>query len=195
MNDAALQAVVIGASAGALDALSQLLPGLPADYGLPLLVVVHLPPGKDSLLAGILASKCRMKVKEAEDKEEIMAGTIYTAPPDYHLLVEKGATLSLSSEEEVNFSRPSIDVLFETAADAYGSKVAGIVLTGANNDGAAGLRAIAATGGVAIVQQPDQAFASLMPQAALAACPTAQVMSLDKIARYLVSVPGRKAQS
>jgi two-component system chemotaxis response regulator CheB len=184
-----LNAVVIGASAGALEALSAILPVLPAAYPLPILIVVHLPPDKDSLLATILQSKCSMNVREAEDKEPIRAGTVYVAPPDYHLLVEKDGTLSLSSEEEVHFSRPSIDVLFETAADAYGEQVVGIVLTGANADGADGLRAIAEAGGVAIVQQPELAFSSCMPQAALDACPSAQALSLDMIGTWLKSIP------
>ncbi|MES2604928.1 MAG: chemotaxis protein CheB [Pseudomonadota bacterium] len=183
-----LQAIVIGASAGALEALSAILPGLPAGYALPIFIVVHLPPDKDSLLAEILASKCKLQVHEAEDKEVIRPGTIYVAPPDYHLLIEHDGTLSLSSEEQVHFSRPSIDVLFETAADAYGDKLVGIVLTGANQDGADGLRAIAEAGGKAIVQQPSLAFSPFMPKAALDACPAAEAMSLDMIAAWLQSL-------
>jgi two-component system, chemotaxis family, protein-glutamate methylesterase/glutaminase len=188
MSGTDIRAVVIGASAGALEALSAILPTLPKGYTLPILVVVHIPPDKDSLLAPILASKCKLKVQEAEDKQPIEPGTIYVAPPAYHLLVEKDRTLSLSNEEEVHFSRPSIDVLFETAADAYGSQLAGIVLTGANDDGAAGLRAIANAGGITVVQQPALAFSPMMPQAALHACPTARIMSLDAIATWLTSL-------
>lgn len=189
MNNAALPTVVIGASAGALDALSTVLPVLPADYPLPILVVVHLPPNKDSLFADILAAKCKVPVQEAEDKETIKPGTVYLAPPDYHLLMEKDGVLSLSSDEEVHFSRPSIDVLFESAADACGAALTGIILTGANQDGAAGLRAIADAGGTVIVQQPAQAQAATMPQAALAACPSARVMTLPMIATFLLSIP------
>jgi two-component system chemotaxis response regulator CheB len=129
-----------------------------------------------------------MKVVEAEDKQAIEAGTVYVAPPGYHLLVEKDRSLSLSNEEEVHYSRPSIDVLFESAADAYGDKLVGIVLTGANDDGAAGLRAVVEAGGTAIVQQPALAYSPVMPQAALRACPAAQVMSLDMIATWLTSL-------
>ncbi len=183
INDAKI--IVIGASAGALDALSTVLPPLPSDYPWAILVVVHLPPDKKSVLANLLQAKCQLPVKEAEDKEPIQPGTIYIAPPDYHLLVEPNGKLSLSSEEEVLFSRPSIDVLFETAADAYDAQVIGIVLTGANHDGAKGLAAICKAGGTALVQQPAAAYATAMPQAALRACPQAHVLTLKDIALYL----------
>ena len=179
------QAIVIGASAGAFDALSMILPALPEDYPLPVVVVVHLPRDKDSILAELLNAKCQMKAREAEDKEFLRPGTIYIAPPDYHLLVEKDQSLSLSSEEEVLFSRPSIDVLFETAADAFGKNVTGIILTGANEDGAKGLKAIVDAKGHAIVQQPSMASAPMMPQAALKECPEAEILSLEDIALYL----------
>jgi two-component system chemotaxis response regulator CheB len=183
--------VVIGASAGALDALSTILPALPKDFGLPLIVVVHLPPDRPSLVADLLQAKCRIAVREAEDKEPIRPGTAYFAPPDYHLLVEVEKCLSLSSDEPVLFSRPSIDVLFESAADAYGAALVAVVLTGANSDGANGMRAIVEAGGTAIVQSPDGAFAPTMPQAALKSSPTALVMSLNAIAVYLQEVGAR----
>ncbi|MGV3592860.1 MAG: chemotaxis protein CheB [Gammaproteobacteria bacterium] len=188
MSAAKLQAIAIGASAGALEALSVILPPLPADYRLPLFLVVHVPPDKESLLAEILAAKCRLRVREAEDKIPIEAGTLYVAPPNYHMLVENDGCLSLSSDEEVLFSRPSIDVLFESAADAYGPALGGIVLTGANEDGAAGLRAIVAAGGTAVVQQPALAAAAAMPRAALNACPSARAMSLEAIGAWLQSL-------
>lgn len=179
------QAIVIGASAGALEALSTILPRLPAAYPLPVMVVVHLPAGKDCRLAELLSAKCQVRVREAEDKEPIEAGAVYLAPPDYHLLVEANDRLSLSSEEPINYSRPSIDVLFESAADVYGSGLIGVVLTGANNDGAAGLSIIRRAGGTVIVQRPDLAQSSPMPRAALEACPEALVLSLPEIADYL----------
>jgi two-component system, chemotaxis family, protein-glutamate methylesterase/glutaminase len=182
------EAVVIGASAGALEALSVILPALPAGFGLPLIVVVHVPPDKRSMLAGLFQAKCRIPVREAEDKEPISRGTVYFAPSDYHLLIEAEKSLSLSSDEPVLFSRPSIDVLFESAADAYGSALIAIILTGANQDGARGLKAVAEAGGVALVQSPDGAFASAMPDAAIRMCPDARVMSLGKIAAYLQEV-------
>ena len=190
MTDAPPQtAIVVGASAGALDALGEILPWLPADYPSPVIIVVHLPPDKDSMLAEVFRKKCKMAVKEAEDKEPLSAGTIYFAPPDYHLLVEQGRYLSLSSDEPVLFSRPAIDVLFETAAEAYGEKLTGIVLTGANEDGAKGLRAIVDFGGKALVQSPDHAFARAMPEAALKACPEAKSQSLPQIRDMLLALP------
>lgn len=178
-------AVVIGASAGAVEALNTILPTLPADYAIPLLIVVHLPPDKKSIMAELFQAKCQLRVKEAEDTESITPGTIYFAPTDYHLLVETGGYLSLSSDEPVLFSRPAIDVLFETAADAYGDALLGIVLTGANEDGAAGAKAIAHAGGTVLVQTPSTAMASTMPQAALDACPAARTLNLQEIAHYL----------
>jgi two-component system chemotaxis response regulator CheB len=182
------EAVVIGASAGALEALSVILPALPASYRLPVIVVVHVPPDRRSVLAELFRTKCLVSVREAEDKEPIVGGTVYFAPPDYHLLVEKGDCLSLSSDEPVFYSRPSIDVLFESASDAYGSGLIAVILTGASQDGAVGLRAVADAGGLAIVQDPDHAFARTMPEAALAMCSEARVLSLDGIAAYLQKV-------
>lgn len=185
MSRRTFQAVVMGASAGALDALSLVLGKLPRGFPLPLLIVTHRAPDKDSLLSSLLAAKCQIAVREALDKEPIVSGVAYLAPPDYHLLVEKNNRLSLSSEEAVQYSRPSIDVLFETAADAYGAALIGIILTGGNDDGARGLRAVADAGGTVLVQRADLAYASAMPRAALAACPTARELTLEEIANYL----------
>ncbi len=182
------EAVVIGASAGALDALSAILPSLPAGFRLPIMVVVHVPADKRSMLAELFRSKCQIDVREAEDKEPIVGGTVYFAPPDYHLLVEMDRTLALSSDEPVLYSRPSIDVLFESAADAYEDALIGIVLTGANQDGARGLSAVVALGGLALVQNPDEAFASAMPEAAIHLCPGAKILSLNAIAAFLREV-------
>ena len=178
-------AVVIGASAGALEALTSILPLLPPEFPLPILVVVHIPPDKRSVLAHLFEAKCQVRVMEVEDKEPIKPGTVYFAPPDYHLLVEGEEELALSSEEPVMFSRPSIDVLFESAADVWEERLIGIILTGANSDGSRGLKALSAAGGTAIVQDPGQASARAMPDAAIAATPTAIVMSLNEIAAYL----------
>jgi two-component system chemotaxis response regulator CheB len=185
MEAARPEAVVIGASAGALEALSAILPGLPADYPMPVIIVVHLPPDKESVLAELLQAKCRIRVCEAEDKEPLEPGVAYVAPPDYHLMVENREYLSISKEEPVLFSRPSIDVLFETAADVYEAGLIGVVLTGGNDDGASGLKAITEAGGRALVQDPATAYAHAMPQAAIAACPDAQVCSLEEIAENL----------
>jgi two-component system chemotaxis response regulator CheB len=188
MTASSIKAVVIGASAGAVQALLALLPALPPSFALPVMVVVHVPPDRDNVLVPLLQAKCRITVKEAEDKEPIEGGVIYFAPSDYHLLVETDGTLALSTDEAVNYSRPSIDVLFESAADAYRSDLLGVILTGANHDGAAGLRAVLDAGGQAIVQDRTEAYATAMPDAARETCPTANVMNLDAIASYLSSL-------
>lgn len=185
MTDAMASAVVIGASAGAVEALSTILPALSEDYRLPIMVVVHVPPDRRNRLAELFAAKCRVKVCEAADKEPVCAGTVYFAPPDYHLLVERNGTLSLSCDDPVLYSRPSIDVLFESAADAYGASLVAVVLTGANHDGAAGAKAVIEAGGRVVVQQPRDAHAQAMPAAAIAKCPGAEVLSLGQIAAYL----------
>lgn len=181
--------VVVGASAGAIDALTQILPRLPRGYSRAVLVVVHMPPDKESILAKLFAQRCSLPVKEAEDKETIVDGTIYFAPPNYHLQVEPNFELSLSNDEPVLFSRPSIDVLFETASDSFGSNVTGVVLTGASADGADGLKTICAAGGQALVQLPNTAEASAMPKAAALACPKARLLTLPEIAEALRKLP------
>jgi two-component system chemotaxis response regulator CheB len=185
MTQARPDAIVVGASAGALEALSVILPSLPADFRAPIIIVVHIPPDKRSVLAELFQAKCRVQVIEVEDKEPLKPATAYFAPPDYHLLVEDTETLGLTNEEPVLFSRPSIDVLFESAADVYGSDVTAILLTGANQDGARGLAAVAKAGGRVIVQDPETAFAAAMPEAGLNFCPNAEVLSLDGISEYL----------
>jgi two-component system chemotaxis response regulator CheB len=188
MTETQKAAVVIGASAGAWDALSVILPALPQTFNLPVMIVVHLPPDRGSLLAELFAEKCSIDVAEAEDKEPILGGVVYFAPPDYHLLIEPNNTLSLSSDEPVLFSRPSIDVLFESAADAYGPALTAIILTGASEDGARGLAAVIAAGGTAIVQRPEDAYAAAMPEAALARSPGARILSLEEITLWLQAI-------
>ncbi len=183
-----VKAIAIGASAGALEAVTTLLEPLPADYPLPIIIVVHLPPDKDSIMARLLNDKCAITVKEAEDKEPIKPSHAYLAPPDYHLQIEKDYYFSLSIEDPILYSRPSIDVLFETAADAYRENLCGIVLTGANSDGANGLKAIMGYGGLGFVQEPKGAYASTMPKAAKKNCPKALVMPLSEIATTLLKL-------
>lgn len=185
-------AVVIGTSAGAVQALSAILPPLPADYPLPVMVVVHVPPDRRNALTELFQTRCAMTVREAEDKEPIAPGVIYFAPPDYHLLVETPELLALSTDEPVLHSRPSIDVLFESAADAFGEGLVGVILTGANQDGAEGLRAVGEAGGLAVVENPVGAAASAMPEAALAAWPEARVMTLEEIGAYLRSLGNKR---
>ncbi|UBM61630.1 chemotaxis protein CheB [Candidatus Sulfidibacterium hydrothermale] len=184
-----IQAVVMGASAGGLYALKKLLPALPASFPCPLLVVQHMSPHSDNYMVKMLDQLSNIRVKEADEKEPVLPGTAYFAPPDYHLLVESDFTLSLSVEEKVNYSRPAIDVLFETAADAYGPHLMGIVLTGANADGAAGLSYIKKKGGYTVVQHPDDAESPAMPRAALEKANPHRVLSLDEILSFLCQTP------
>jgi two-component system chemotaxis response regulator CheB len=187
MTDAIKKAVVIGASAGAVEALLTILPRFPKNYPLPVFVVVHVPPDRRNVLVPLFEARCKIAVKEAEDKEPVSGSVVYFAPSDYHLLVEEDYSLSLSSDELVNHSRPAIDVLFESAADAYGEGLIGVILTGANQDGAAGLAAVARAGGITIVEDPAAAYSAAMPTAALAACPSATAMSIEAIASDLLA--------
>ena len=173
--------LLIGASAGAIDALSHLVPALPATTALAVMSVVHIPQDRNSLLTSIFQPKCALEVIEPCDKQLIEPAHWYFAPPGYHMLVECQGVLSLSTDPAVNYSRPSIDVLFESAADAFGSAAMGVVLTGANRDGAQGLRAICDRGGMALVQEPGDAESSIMPQSALDLCPEAYTLSIKQL--------------
>lgn len=185
-----ISAIVVGASAGGVEALGALLPALGRGAGVAVLVVVHLPRERPSRLAEIFAAKCSLTVVEADDKEPIAPNTIYFAPPDYHLLIDTGPQVSLSSDELVHYSRPSIDVLFESAADIYRERLLGIVLTGANDDGAAGLAAVARGGGVTWVQAPRTAAATAMPIAALKSTPGSAALELSEMAQRLRGLSG-----
>lgn len=163
--------VAIGASAGAVEALGGLLPRLPRDLPLFVAVVVHVPADRRSALPELFAPRCQMATREAEDKLVPVSGTVYFAPPDYHLLVERDGTLALSVDEPVHHSRPSIDVLLDSVALAYGADALGILLSGASQDGADGLAHIRAVGGHTWVQTPESAQMAVMPRAALARAP------------------------
>ena len=178
--------IAVGASAGAVEALLDLLPELPADLPSPVLIVVHVPRDRRSALPELFATRCAARVVEAEDKIDADAGTVYFAPSGYHLLVERDGRLALSSDDPVNLSRPSIDVLFESAAYAFGPRVLGIVLSGANADGARGLACIREHGGLAWVQDPRTARVAFMPEAAIAAAPPDAVLAPSAMARTLV---------
>ncbi len=186
MRDASpprVEAVVVGASAGGVKALQSILPRL-ARCRLPVLVVVHLPPRRKSLLAELFAPYCEGTVREPFDKEPVTPG-VWFAAPDYHLLVERERTFSLTLDPPVWFSRPSIDVLFESAAVAYGPKLLAMVLTGANADGAAGAKAIRDAGGTVAVEAPESAEVPTMPRAAIAAAAPQFVGSLDEVATFV----------
>ena len=185
-----VDAIVIGASAGGVEALMRILTAFTPRLSVPVFVVIHLPRDRPSLLAKIFSVHCSVPVREAEDKMPAEPGTLYFAPPDYHLLLERGPSLALSADEAVNYSRPSIDVLFESAIDVYGARVAGVVLTGANHDGAAGLAAIGRAGGVTIVQDPETALAKAMPTAALRSTDVDFVLPLDGIRGLLQMLDG-----
>jgi two-component system, chemotaxis family, protein-glutamate methylesterase/glutaminase len=182
------EAVVIGVSAGGLQALKVILPFLPESFPVPVAIVQHISEDSDSYLAEYLNRICSITVKEAEDKEFMNPGTAYLAPPGYHLLIEPGHSFSLSVDPRVNYACPSIDILFESAADIFKDKLIGIVLTGANADGSNGLKKIKAFGGLAIVQNPVTAEARYMPQAALDAASPNYVVNLDEIAPLLLQL-------
>ncbi|WP_459618586.1 chemotaxis protein CheB [Bordetella sp. 2513F-2] len=187
-----VELVAIGASAGGIEALGALLAGLPAGFPAAVAVVLHLPPGRPSLLASLYQERCALAVKEAEDKEPIAAGCVYFAPPDYHLQVEPDRTFSLSAQPPVHFSRPAVDPLFESAAYAYAGRLLGVVLTGSSADGAEGLLAVRGQGGLAWVQDPDEARAPFMPREALARAGADRIYSLRDMALALarLATPG-----
>jgi two-component system chemotaxis response regulator CheB len=162
-----IEAVVIGASAGGFEALFAVLTGLPASYPMPLVAVLHLPEAHESRLAELFGYRLSLRVREARDKETLEAGVLYFASSGYHLSIENDRSFSLSCEERVSYARPSIDVLFASAADAYGKSLAAVLLTGANYDGAAGLAGIRIAGGLTIVQDPSTAEVATMPEAAI----------------------------
>lgn len=185
-----VRAVVLGASAGGVEALTQVLPALRPACGVAVMVVVHLPRERPSLLVDIFGPKCRLTVCEAQDKQPLEPSVIYFAPPDYHLLVDAGPQLALSSDEMVHYSRPAIDVLFESAVDVYGAELCGVVLSGSNQDGAAGLAAVARAGGLTVVQRPEEAVAQAMPASALRAAPGSLVLELREVAALLAELEG-----
>ncbi|RII76613.1 chemotaxis protein CheB [Pseudomonas monteilii] len=183
-----VRAVVIGASAGGVTALVTVLGALPAGYGIPVVCVLHLPDDRHSQLAEVLQRRLQRPVCEARDKQPLKPGQVYVAGPGYHLSVERDFTLSLSQEPPRHFSRPSIDFLFMSAADAYGDGLLGVLLTGANEDGAEGLAYIKNSGGRTIVQDPRDAQVALMPEAALALHQPDHILSLSGIEQLLAAL-------
>ncbi len=165
--------------------------GLPAGYRLPLIALLHLPGDAESRLAEVFGARLAIPVEEAGDKQRIAPGTLYIAPGGYHLLVEQDRSFALSCEAPVHFSRPSIDVLMESAADAWGACLAGILLTGANDDGADGLARIGEAGGLTVVQDPDEAAIPTMPRAAIRRRAPDQVLTLDRIRMLLLELDRR----
>lgn len=184
-----IDAVVIGGSAGAVEVLTVLLSAIPRDCRVSFFIVVHIPRERPSLLPELFASRCALSVREAEDKEPVQPGTVYFAPPDYHMLIDRGPALALSGDEPVHFSRPSIDVLFDSAADIYGERLMGVILTGANQDGAEGLAAIGRAGGRTIVQQPGTAAVGYLPEAALQSGPVDAVLTIAQFQDLFAAWP------
>jgi len=176
---------MLGASAGGVQALGTLLSLLPGDLQVPLVIVQHMHPAEGSGLAELFSHSCPLVVKEAEDKEEIRAGTVYFAPPGYHLLIEIAGTFALSVDEKVNYARPSVDVLFISGAHVWCSQLLAIVLTGANNDGAKGIQLIKKCGGTTIAQDPATAAFPAMPQAAINTGAIDKVLSLEEIGTFI----------
>jgi two-component system chemotaxis response regulator CheB len=181
-------AVVIGVSAGGFHALHAILPELSKDFPCPVIIVQHRMAAEDDFFVESLNSKCELIVKEAEDKEMLQSGKIYIAPGDYHLLVEKDQTLSLSVDEPVCYARPSIDVLFETCAEAFGSHLIGIVLTGANSDGSNGIKAIKENKGLTIAQDPETAEVDVMPRFAIETKCIDFVLPLEAIPSFITDL-------
>lgn len=184
----AIEAIVIGASAGGVEALLNILGPLREGFGLPIIVVLHLPNERRSQLAEVFARRVALPVVEAADKTSIEAGTLYFAAPGYHLSVELDRSFSLSLEDRVHYSRPAIDYLFESAADAYGPNLAAVLLTGANRDGAYGLAQVKRHGGLTIVQDPDEAQVATMPRAALDIHQPDHILTVRGIGRLLVEL-------
>jgi two-component system, chemotaxis family, protein-glutamate methylesterase/glutaminase len=185
--------VAIGTSWGGLGALTKLLGDLPPDFPIPVVVVQHRSNDSERLLGQLLQDATHLRVCEIEDKDELSPGTVHLAPANYHVLIEEGY-LSLTIEEPVRFSRPSIDVMLTSAADTYGSAAIGVVLTGANEDGAQGLAQIVKRGGLAFVQDPKTAEIPIMPTAAVRAVPTAEVLSLDALVARLIDLSAESAK-
>ena len=183
--------VVVGASWGGLSALTTLVGGFPADFPLPLVLIQHRSRDSTSALADLLQDATKLCVCEVEDKAPIVPGHVHIAPPDYHLLIDSGF-FALSTEAPYRYSRPSIDITFESASLSYDGDTIGVVLTGANQDGADGLRKIVSRKGTGIVQDPETAESPTMPRAALAAVPTATVLPIEEIAPFLVRLVARR---
>ncbi|MFP5392216.1 MAG: chemotaxis protein CheB [Gammaproteobacteria bacterium] len=180
-----VKAVVIGASAGGIGALRAILAGLPARFGFPVVIVLHMPDDRDSRLAEVFQQYLPMPVRQADDKEMLAPGVVYFAAPGYHLSIEREGCFSLSQEDPLHFSRPAIDILMESAADAYGRGLLGILLTGASADGAAGLAAIGRAGGLTVAQDPQEAEMPTMPAAAIALRAPDLVLRLEQVRTLL----------
>jgi len=189
------RAIVIGASAGGMDAIKEILITLPRSFAAPVIIVQHLNSHSNGYIVKYLKELCKINVKEADEKEGILPGNVYIAPPNYHLLIEKDETLSLTVDNKENYSRPSIDVLFESAAEVYRYELIGIILTGANKDGSNGLRRIKELGGITMVQDPDTAEVYFMPKSAISTTEVDYILTLDKINAKIIELVGESNET
>ncbi|SFE68947.1 CheB methylesterase [Pedobacter antarcticus] len=179
------EALIIGGSAGSLEVLLRVLPALSPTLSFPVIIVVHRKHGTDSLLPDLLSGKTSLKVKEIEEKEQAMAGTVYIAPSDYHTLIEQNKTFSLDYSEKVNYSRPAIDVTFQTGAEAYKGKLVCMLLSGSNSDGVNGLKSVKAWGGITVIQDPETAQVSYMPAQAALQLKIDYTLSIEDMADFI----------
>jgi len=182
------EAIVIGTSSGGMNALKFLFSSLPVDFSIPIIIVQHISPCSDDQWIKLLNNNSKLYLKEADEKEKIEHGKVYIAPPNYHLMIERNKTFSLTIDERVNYSRPSIDVLFESAAEAYKNKLIGVILTGSNNDGTNGIKRIQECGGLTIAQDPETAESSYMPASAIAAIQPDYILALENIIELLIKL-------
>ena len=182
------EAIVIGVSSGGMKAMKIMFSLLPENFSTPIIIVQHINAHSDNQWIKLLNDKSNLPIKEADEKEQIEKGNVYIAPPNYHLLIEKDKTFSLTIDERVNYARPSIDVLFESAAEAYKNKLIGVILTGSNNDGTKGMKRIQECGGLTIVQDPATAESNYMPASVIAAMQVDYVLPLNGIIALLIKI-------
>jgi two-component system chemotaxis response regulator CheB len=182
------EAIVIGVSSGGMNAMKIMFSLLPKNFNIPIIIVQHIGARSDGHFIHLLNKQSNVSIKEADEKEKIEKGTVYIAPPNYHLMIERDKTFSLTIDERVNYARPSIDVLFESAADAYKDQLIGVILTGSSSDGTLGFKKIKEYGGLTIAQDPKTAESSFMPASAIALVQMDFILSLDEIIMLLIKI-------
>ena len=189
------EAIVIGVSSGGMNAMKVIFSLLPKNFITPIIILQHMGARPDSQLIKLLNSISNLSIKEADEKEKIEKGNVYIAPPNYHLMIDRDKTFSLSIDDRVNYARPSIDVLFESAADAYKDKLIGVILTGSSSDGTLGLKKIKEYGGLTIAQDPKTAESAYMPASAIAVVQMDYILSLEDIIKLLINIDSQKEYS
>jgi two-component system chemotaxis response regulator CheB len=182
------EAIVIGVSSGGMNAMKIIFSLLPENFRIPIIIVQHVGSHSENVWIKLLNDKSKLEIKEADEKEKIENGKVYVAPANYHLLIERNKTFSLTIDEKVNFARPSIDVLFESAAEVYQNKLIGVILTGSNNDGTKGIRRIKEYGGLTIVEDPDTAESGFMPASVIASFLPDYILPLEEIVKILIKI-------